>query len=64
MFIGFAGNAPSCLPHRGRGTAYAVEGVYLQWQDTPPVTATGGASPLSEGAKSRFLLMLRKTDKQ
>ena len=27
------------------------------------VTATGGDSPLSEGAKSRFQLMLRKADK-
>ena len=40
-----------------------MEGVCLQWQDTPPVTATGGDSPLSEGAKSRFLFMLSKTDK-
>ena len=29
-----------------------MEGVYLQWKDTPPVTATGGDSPLSEGAKN------------
>ena len=58
MLIGLRQHRTLLPPPQGEGDREAVEGVYLQWQDTPPATACGGDSPLSEGAKSRFLLML------
>ena len=37
MLIGLTQHR-SCLPPQGEGDREAVEGVYLQWKDTSPVS--------------------------
>ena len=59
MLIGLRQKRTLLPPPQGEGDHAVVEGVYRQ--DTPPVSFAD--SPLWEGAKSRFLPMLRKVGK-
>ena len=47
-------SAPLLPPPQGEGDREAVEGVYLRWKDTPPVTACAVTAPSERGPRVTF----------